>query len=559
MTTKRQLLLDLQQVDETDQPIGWFFLADLAAKGFRAVVDQHNEKLKRGIDCIPDAWFDLRQDLGKLHIPTFRKFHQILDGGQREISLELRKKGDFESYRQWLLETDPIRSYFHDLFYKERFPAFIPTKNRKRHCLLIGKSGSGKSEAIKLLALTSKLGKNEQIRRDCSLVLIDPHGDLAEDLVRQPPYFRQFCRGENDDELLYIDPTLGVSTKKALTINPFDVGNRSLTTVQRERTAQQLASVLKSLIGGKSTFTVNMDTLLLPCLSVLLQRPGSTLFDLLRFFDNDRNEDLVKLGCRSENRGHREFFENLFPQKRLDLTKGAIATKVQSLLNNQTFADLLAGPKSTVHLEEALSSGKSIIINCAAGRVGDQVSTAIGRFFVGMILAYALNRADQDQRDRKPVWLFIDEAQNFVSTEIKTILAEARKYALHLTLASQVVGQDMSPQLTKIVLGNTDVKIIGSAGADSIAAMRREMGAPEELFEQLQVGQFIVQCGSQPPNRVQFSDQYLHKAISPSDFRMMMDDQLDRYYQTNEREADGVTPESATVQPRFQDTNPFET
>ncbi len=565
MLSKSEFIAGLLGPSTRDQSLGSLVLADLPERYFRQVIEVHNERVSSRLKRIkPGSYPELESEVRGLLIPTYGQFHEALDAGswQHEaVPAQFRKRNDFETYRRWILQANPIKTHFSEVFCEQQFDAFIPERYRRKHCFVVGKSGSGKSETLKLLALTTKRGEDGRPRRDVSLVLIDPHGDLAEELVRQRLYYDALTT--DNDELVYIDPLLGSSRGLYPTLNPFDLGNRKYGELQIERTAQQLARVFQTLVGGEGTLTLNMETLLLPCLTVLLKRPGSTLFDLLRFLDDESNEDLVGLGLKSDNEAHRHFFESLFPQKRFSVTKGSIATKVQSLLNTKAFAKFLARPSSTVDLEEALNSGKTIIVNCASGRVGNQVSEAIGRFVVGMVLSIALSRAEQPKASRLPIWMVIDEAQNFISDEIKTILAEARKYALHLTLATQVVGQDMSPQLNKIVLGNTDVKMVGHAGADSQAAMSREMGLGAGMLSGMRVGEFVVQCGARPAIRMRMSAEYVgdRHRVDDTAWRFIQQTMLARHYAPDTASKGRDSSEAKVApdaRPKFEETNPFE-
>ena len=583
--SKTDLVSGFVDVEDCDQPIGSLALASLPERFFRLVVDQHNSKIRHYLDHLPEGWRELRTGLERLLIPTFEDFQQRLaDKIKREqVAAHHRKIRDFEVYRSWVLEEQPIRGAFQATFMQRRFPGFIPQKYRRRHCFVVGRSGSGKSETLKLLAIAAKTATGI-VRRDCSFVLIDPHGDLAEQVVRQRHYSADFRKTPEDPDLIYLDPFLGAGDGRFPTLNPLDVGNR--TNFQIEKIAQQLTGVLRSLVTrGDLSLTLNMETLLIPCITVLLRRPDSTLYDLLRFMHDDGNEDLVELGRNSsENPGHRFFFRESFHDMRFRLTKAALSTKVQSLLNNQAFASFLARPRSTFDLEKALNRGKSLVVNCAVGKLGGQTAEALGRFLVGMILSIALNRAETGKRFRTPIWMVIDEAQSFVSDEIKVILTEARKYALHLTLATQVVGQDMSPHLSRVVLGNTAVKVLGDAGADSQAAMAKEMHVGRDYLTNLEVGEFVVKCGTAPPLKMRMRADYLgnQNQMKAEDWEALRAFQVSRYYhrqdvapveatlpgapdgnsiepgQLQEEIAELLPPRFQPAErPKFDDTNPF--
>lgn len=89
------------------------------------------------------------------------------------------------------------------------------------------------------------------------------------------------------------------------------------------------------------------------------------------------------------------------------------------------------------------------------------VCEALGRMMVAQVLAYGFQQAERPESQRIPVSLIIDECQNFLSADIDLALTELRKYGLHLTLAQQFVGQDMSTKIKQTVLSNCAVKIFG--------------------------------------------------------------------------------------------------
>jgi len=62
----------------------------------------------------------------------------------------------------------------------------------------------------------------------------------------------------------------------------------------------------------------------------------------------------------------------------------------------------------------------------------------------------AMRRDKIAKEDRSDFFLYIDEFQNYVTDSIESILSEARKYRLSLTMAHQYLGQlEKSDALTK--------------------------------------------------------------------------------------------------------------
>ncbi len=387
-------------------------------------------------------------------------------------------QSNLEGYMAYLQKNAPDLAHF----FFARLSARIPESDRKRHTYLLGKSGSGKSELLKILvfAYLRKL-------KYCTSIVLDPHGDLAEEIAR-------FKENKTMDRLIYIDPYLDKYGKRKPCINPLDIKDKSAQNV--DIVAQALLTAFKEILNN-TTLTIQMEALLVPCLTVLLKREGSTLLDLQRFMNDDKNQDLVNLGTQSNIIAHQIFFRDRFYERTFSITKASISTKLQSLLNSQTFYHLTVG-KSTLYIDEILSSKKLVIFNLSKGQLGSDTSEAFGRFIIALIQSAILKRAQQKKSKRVPVHMYIDEFQNYISDSMEEILAESRKYGLHLTLAQQYLGQKMDTNFKRGVLANTQIKIIGMSASDSRTAIAKETGLSDEEISRLSVGSFYIKVGNRP-------------------------------------------------------------
>jgi len=343
-------------------------------------------------------------------------------------------------------------------------------------------SGAGKSELLKVLMLSFIRKRN----RKETVILLDPHGDIAE----QVAHFKEHRIKNN---IIYISPDLQDGLMPC--INPLEMGQGG-SPEQINYMAECLTEVFKEIVGADSTLTSNMETLLNAVLSVLLLRKGSTFLDLQTFMRDEENADLVAYAIENSNAGQRHFFSRAFYDKNYTATKNALYTKLQILLNSKTFYQLTIG-KSTLDLRQAMNSRKTIIFNLSKGIIGQKTSPAFGRFIVGMIQGFSFERQKIPEHKRVPVHLFIDEFQNFITPSIETLLAESRKYAVHLTLAQQFHGQKTSPALRAAILNNTAVKIVGTAEGASLDALVKLMtGATKETIQNLDTGHFYIKVKS---------------------------------------------------------------
>jgi hypothetical protein len=424
-----------------------------------------------------------------------------------------RHTADWPGYLAYLEAAAPALRRF---FYR-RLPVLIPEDARKRHSYIIGQSGSGKSELLKVLL-------NAYVREGvkAGLVLIDPHGDLAEQIARMPQVAQS-------GRLVYVHP--GLSSGHTPTINPFELADQSESAVHVM--AEQIASVFGELMrkAGHTALTGNMGALLIPCVSTLLRRPSSTIRDLQTFMDDKRNRDLWQLGCQSPLPGHRDFFRERFHEKQFDSTKAALYTRIQSLLNSPVLYRLLVGP-STVNLEKAVNAGQIVVFALPKGGIGAETSPTFGSFVLALLQGIAIRRESQPESSRMPVHVFVDECQNFLSPSVQTILTESRKYGLHLTLAQQTFAQDMDRDLAAAVIGNTAVKFCGMNDVKTLKPMDERMGVGLDALQQLGVGQFFVKVSGNSP-AFKLHVPHLRGLVDAESWRAIKAEQIAAHYRPN--------------------------
>lgn len=406
--------------------------------------------------------------------PIF-EFLMINTHAQRDLFV-LDKQDTFEDYIQFISHHRHLE--IADFLFRQ---LLIPLLTRQiGHVFIPGQTGSGKSELMKALFYQMQWQSNE--KRQFSMVAFDPHGDLAEEL-------REFDLNKNKKRVIYVDPFYKDGMR--IGTNIFELKQKSAQNI--DLYSQEIARTFQELIPNV-TLSNQMEALLVPCISVLLIMEHSTLQDLQRFMDDEQNEDLISLGLDSPNENHRNFFKHHFKNKDYRTTKNSIYTKLQSLLNSQTFHHLMNG-KSTFDLEKALNSGKVVIFNLSQGKMGTDCSVAYGRFLIAMIQGIALRRVNMKKKERKPIYIFIDEFQNYTSPSIEKILTETRKYQLHLILANQSLAQISDKRLAEVVMSNTNVKFVGANSIGTLKPLAQEIGVKVEALQQMKRFHFFLKVG----------------------------------------------------------------
>lgn len=143
-----------------------------------------------------------------------------------------------------------------------------------------------------------------------------------------------------------------------------------------------------------------------------------------------------------------------------------------------------SGP--SLDLRRVMDDGKVLVVNVSKGRVGEDQSALLGALLVTAIQQAAMTRAEILESDRRDFCLYIDEFQNFVTSSFESILSEARKYRLNLTVSHQYLAQ-LDEFTASAIAGNVGSIVafaVGSEDAEWLAtAMAKFPGqlTPQDL------------------------------------------------------------------------------
>jgi hypothetical protein len=216
------------------------------------------------------------------------------------------------------------------------------------------------------------------------------------------------------------------------------------------------------------------------------------------------------------------------------MTKDAVKTKLQYLLNGRMFANLTCGNggKSTINLDQAWNERKIVVFNLPTGNMAEQ-SNAFGRLIVALLQGIAKRRVDVPEAERIPCHLIVDEMEYFLTRSMEELLRFSRKYKLIFTGCQQVAGSGMTPDMQKAIIGNTYTKIAGYTEAQYARAAADLFPVERETVMRLGLGEFCIRIGrSSPTFRFSIRKDYLgaKKRMSASEWERVKSDQLKRYY-----------------------------
>ena len=145
-----------------------------------------------------------------------------------------------------------------------------------------------------------------------------------------------------------------------------------------------------------------------------------------------------------------------------------VVSKINGMVQSGFVADLLCAQRNKFRLAERMNRGEIILINLNKGLLGGNESRLLGTILMMEIFAAGLGRSALKEEQRRPVNVYVDEFQNFVSDNVAVMLSEARKFGLRLTLANQTLAQlKANPgrqDLLETVLGNVGNMILFRLG-----------------------------------------------------------------------------------------------
>jgi DNA helicase HerA-like ATPase len=327
----------------------------------------------------------------------------------------------------------------------------IPYSVRDRHLYLIGKTRMGKSTLITNLAL-------EDIKRGRGVAVIDPHGDLVEDLLNRIPQER-------------IKDTINFDAKETahpITLNIFKT--------QSENEAALLAdNLLVTFRRLSESWGPRMDEILSQVLLTLASVPNSTFIDIKRILQNEKYRQSVVRQLRHPIR--KEFWEKDFPGYPKDAIIPILA-RVNRFLRTEQFYNMLSNENGRLSIYDVIDRGQILLVNLASGRVGEDNAQLLGSLLVSQIQQAVMRRAGLPREARIPYYLYVDEFQNFTNSSFDKILSEAGKYQLCLTLAHQFISQ-LEDRQRDAIFGNVGTMIMFGVGDRDANALKYQLGGYE--------------------------------------------------------------------------------
>lgn len=160
-----------------------------------------------------------------------------------------------------------------------------------------------------------------------------------------------------------------------------------------------------------------------------------------------------------------------------------ILNKVGQFLSSPILRNILGQPKNPFSMRWVMDNGKIFIVNLSKGKIGEDASALLGAMMVTKFQIEAMTRADTPEKDRRDFGLYVDEFQNFATDSFATILSEARKYKLSLTMANQYIAQ-MPETVQGAVFGNVGSLVSFQVGHQDGVVLADMFGGEDVILPQ---------------------------------------------------------------------------
>lgn len=307
----------------------------------------------------------------------------------------------------------------------------IPSEDRFQHTYIIGRTGAGKTKLMQLFL------KNDIQESKGAVFFLDPHGDTVKEMLSH-------VSKDSVDDVIYINFP---SSDFVYTFNPLE---------ELDGDSEHLVEGFLEIF--KKYFSVDwnsrLEFLLRYILLALRYSDRKTVAEISKILTDPEyrsslvdsiDDEVVKNFWSIE---YPKFADNYYSQ-----AVSPILNKIGQLLLNKKIRRIISSEVSTFNIKKFIKEKKVVLINLSVGELGEWGSSFIGAMIISAITQYSLNQSKERSEERQPIYLYVDEFQNFSTESFIKIFSEARKFRLSLTVAHQYLSQ-IPLNVIKSVLGN---------------------------------------------------------------------------------------------------------
>ena len=319
--------------------------------------------------------------------------------------------------------------------------------DRDGHLHVLGKSGTGKSKLLQLLA-------KSDMEQGYGLALMDCHGDLVDEMLRLVPEERVKDVAVFDVSDHSFPPSF----------NPFAQVLQS----ERQYLASEFLDMFKKVDG--LDLSESAERVLQNVVLALMEVPGTTVLSMFQMLTDDEfRADIID---ELPDGSVRDFWLKEMDDEENLLDRSDIfrLTKVISkLVSTNLVSCILGQTENKFDFSRMIEENKIILIKVPKKNLGKQNTVLLGTLILTMIRLAASARAERGTAE-KQFYIYVDEFQNFATESFAKSLTNASKHKVSYTIAHQMVNQlpkTVRDALTAKV-GNVVSFQVGSEDAEAL-------------------------------------------------------------------------------------------
>jgi hypothetical protein len=340
-------------------------------------------------------------------------------------------------------------------------PVALSVEDSLRHLHVLGPTGVGKSTLLLNLIV-------QDIAAGRGLVVIEPKGDLVDAVLERVPAGRR-------DDVVLLDPS---DEEAPVGLNPLAVNGRPA-----ELVADELLDMFRSLY--ESSWGPRTNDILGASLLSLARTPGMTLCALPALLTDAgfRHRLVAGLDDPIALEPFWAGFEGWSEAERMAAIAPSL-NRIRPFLLRPQLRAVLGQARPRFDLGQVFEERKVLLVSLAKGLIGAEAATLLGGLVVSQLWAAASRRAGVAATRRTPVFVYIDEFQDYLRlpTDLGDALAQARGLGVGFTLAHQHLSQ-LPPALRSALLANARSRACFQLAGEDARALASEPLVAEDFRE----------------------------------------------------------------------------
>lgn len=321
-----------------------------------------------------------------------------------------------------------------------------------QHTHVMGLTGTGKSTLLAQMALSDAAAGR-------GAVVIDPKGDLVDDLLARIPSHRLadiVVLDARDDRPIGINPLVGKDPDLA---------------------ADGVLAVFHSLYA--SSWGPRTHDILHACLLTLARRGDASLVMVPLLLTNPGfRRSVVGQAVKADPLGLGSFwswFDAISDAERAQAI-APLMNKLRQVLMRPALRGIFGQRRPRFDMSDIFTGQKILLVALGKGSIGSEAAQLLGSLVVSQLWQTITQRIEIPAAQRSPVMVYVDEVQDYLRlpVDLDDALAQARGFGVGFTLAHQELGQ-LGP-IKSAVMANARSRIFFQIAPDDASQIANAFG-----------------------------------------------------------------------------------